>query len=222
MYYLNARYYDPQTGRFLNADALLGVNEGASYNLFSYCGNNPVNRADHSGNAVGLAVAYAFMKAAFISLVVLTVYAVVSQPSVQRSIQNGIEATAKAVKTVVENGKKKLTERNHSVYVMRDKKNKRVEYVGRSVDTVRRQKQHDKDPRKDHLFPLEVKVTDLTLPEARAVEQVLISAYALENLDNARREIAVGNVAGFQENMGRIVQIFQNSTEDELLNLMGR
>ena len=49
------------------------------------------------------------MKAAFISLVVLTVYAVVSQPSVQRSIQNGIEATAKAVKTVVENGKKKLT-----------------------------------------------------------------------------------------------------------------
>ena len=73
---------------------------------------------------------------------------------------------------------------------------------------MRRQTQHDKDPRKDHLFPLEVKVTDLTLPEARAVEQVLISAYALENLDNARREIAVGNVAGFQENMGRIVQIF--------------
>ena len=45
--------------------------------------------------------------------------------------------------------------------------------------------------------PLEVKFTGLTKTEARAMEQILISAYTLDNLLNARREIAVGNVAGF-------------------------
>ncbi|HBL84814.1 MAG: hypothetical protein A2Y17_01510 [Clostridiales bacterium GWF2_38_85] len=42
-YYLNSRYYDPQVGRFINADGLLGANQDlAGYNLFAYCSNNPV------------------------------------------------------------------------------------------------------------------------------------------------------------------------------------
>ena len=45
LYYLNARYYDPETGRFLNADDNL---EGG-LNLFAYCYNNPVNKIDPSG-----------------------------------------------------------------------------------------------------------------------------------------------------------------------------
>ena len=50
LYYLNSRYYDPETGRFVNADAVVGVNgDMATYNLFVYCGNNPVCRADTSG-----------------------------------------------------------------------------------------------------------------------------------------------------------------------------
>jgi hypothetical protein len=52
LYYLQSRYYDPEVGRFLNADdvALLGANgDFASLNLFSYCGNNPVSRADNGG-----------------------------------------------------------------------------------------------------------------------------------------------------------------------------
>lgn len=51
MYYLNSRYYDPQTGRFINADSLLGTDGFASYyNLFTYCGNNPVILIDKDGN----------------------------------------------------------------------------------------------------------------------------------------------------------------------------
>ena len=50
LYYLNSRYYDPQTGRFLNADFQIGANQDlTSYNLFAYCGNSPVNRADLTG-----------------------------------------------------------------------------------------------------------------------------------------------------------------------------
>ena len=50
LYYLNSRYYDPQTGRFLNADFLLNTSSDlTSKNLFSYCGNNPVSRIDPDG-----------------------------------------------------------------------------------------------------------------------------------------------------------------------------
>lgn len=50
LYYLNSRYYDPQTGRFINADSQLNAGSDlTSYNLFTYCGNNPVIYADNSG-----------------------------------------------------------------------------------------------------------------------------------------------------------------------------
>ncbi len=51
-YYLNSRYYLADLGRFVSADSveLLGVNgDLASYNLFAYCGNNPIIREDANG-----------------------------------------------------------------------------------------------------------------------------------------------------------------------------
>ena len=86
----------------------------------------------------------------------------------------------------------------------------------------RRQKEHERDPRKAHLKPLEVKFTGLTKPEARIAEQILISAYGLENLVNARREIALGKVSGAAQYMKNTIKLFNNLAEDELLNLMGR
>ena len=53
LYYLNARYYDSEIGRFVNADETdyLGVDGTLlGYNLFAYCLNNPVNRFDANGN----------------------------------------------------------------------------------------------------------------------------------------------------------------------------
>jgi len=50
LYYLNSRYYDPEVGRFINADGYVATGQGIQgNNMFSYCGNNPVNRADPSG-----------------------------------------------------------------------------------------------------------------------------------------------------------------------------
>lgn len=83
-------------------------------------------------------------------------------------------------------------------------------------------REHAKDPKKANLQPLEVKFSGLTKFEARAMEQALISAYSLENLINARREIATGNVGGFAGKIGNIISIFGGAVEDELLNLMGR
>lgn len=50
-YYLNSRYYNPEVGRFLNADAFASTDISGvlSTNMFAYCENNPVNRADFYG-----------------------------------------------------------------------------------------------------------------------------------------------------------------------------
>ncbi len=53
MYYLQSRYYRPDTFRFLNADLpefAKGLkNEYAGTNLFAYCHNDPVNYTDYEG-----------------------------------------------------------------------------------------------------------------------------------------------------------------------------
>ena len=52
LYYLQSRYYDPTTGRFVNADSFeyLGASDSIkNYNLFSYCDNNPVILFDPDG-----------------------------------------------------------------------------------------------------------------------------------------------------------------------------
>jgi len=53
LYYLQSRYYNPEWGRFINADdvsMLDNSGELLSNNLFAYCGNNPVNNVDPDGH----------------------------------------------------------------------------------------------------------------------------------------------------------------------------
>ena len=51
-YYLNSRYYNPEVGRFINADAFASTDISGvlSTNMFAYCENNPVNNCDSSGS----------------------------------------------------------------------------------------------------------------------------------------------------------------------------
>ena len=53
MYYLQSRYYDPATMRFINADdpnvIQMGTEEKQELNLYAYCVNDPVNSVDPTG-----------------------------------------------------------------------------------------------------------------------------------------------------------------------------
>ena len=50
LYYLQSRYYNPETGRFINGDAFTATGQGLlGNNMFTYCLNNSVNYIDING-----------------------------------------------------------------------------------------------------------------------------------------------------------------------------
>ena len=58
LYYLNARYYNPEDGRFVTEDSYRGeVDDPDTGHLYGYCANNPVNYVDPSGH-FAIAVPY--------------------------------------------------------------------------------------------------------------------------------------------------------------------
>ena len=51
LYYLNARYYNPEDGRFMTEDTYRGdTTKSETGHLYVYCANNPVNYVDPSGH----------------------------------------------------------------------------------------------------------------------------------------------------------------------------
>ena len=58
-YYLQSRYYDPSTCRFINADlpecVKIQLEQKAGINIYIYCCNNPINLEDRTGNLAFLA-----------------------------------------------------------------------------------------------------------------------------------------------------------------------
>ena len=73
LYYLESRYYDPETGRFLSSDTLMSTGQSAlGYNMYAYCLNNPVNMSDYNGMLPSWATKI------LIGVAVITVLAVVT------------------------------------------------------------------------------------------------------------------------------------------------
>ncbi len=217
LYYLQSRYYNPELGRFLNADNYTDMDNVIGGNVFAYCLNNPVNMSDHSGHfALPFIASFGAVLAETVSIIAT---AVVAAAIVTVAIV-AVAAVADVVKTAVENHVENQTERDNSVYVMRSKDNNNVQYVGRTNNIKRRTDEHRRDKSKDHLKDPEIVFTELTKTEARVVEQVVISAYSLSYLDNARREISRGNLNGFTDSAANIGYLFANQIDNEILCLM--
>ncbi|MGY0374237.1 polymorphic toxin-type HINT domain-containing protein [Clostridium sp. JNZ J1-5] len=68
IYYLQSRYYNPEWGRFINADSIIGeTGELLSHNMFTYCNNDQINMEDPDGDIawwVGAAIGGALFDSA--------------------------------------------------------------------------------------------------------------------------------------------------------------
>lgn len=96
LYYLQSRYYNPEWGRFINADSQLATGDFTGLNLFAYCGNNPVNRTDPTGDAWWhWAVAAAVVAAAAVAVVVTAGGAAAAITAVTL-VANGVAASTTA------------------------------------------------------------------------------------------------------------------------------
>lgn len=95
LYYLQNRYYDSQTGRFLNADIQFDHNADTRWaNLFCYVANNPIAFCDPTGTELGIIM--------FTGLVIV-VFTIISYASYRfyiNWIQNSAEITAGFIKAV--------------------------------------------------------------------------------------------------------------------------
>lgn len=67
-YYLQSRYYDPSICRFINSDTYNYVDNTShlGFNLFAYCGNNPINFSDHTGHDFTWQTVFDLFKAIFL------------------------------------------------------------------------------------------------------------------------------------------------------------
>ena len=165
LYYLQSRYYNPEWGRFVNADELIQTGQGLiGSNMYAYCLNNPVNLKDTTGDFAFLALlgigAAVLKTAGIIAATVATCY-------FAHQISNNIKETVKSEVN------KKATNRNNTVYRLYDSQTNETVYVGRTVNSKTREQNHSKDPIKKN-YTFEIIQSNLTLPEARGLEQILI------------------------------------------------
>lgn len=47
--YMQQRYYDPESGRFLSSDPVATTDDGGGFNRYAYVGNDPMDKTDPSG-----------------------------------------------------------------------------------------------------------------------------------------------------------------------------
>ena len=174
LYYLQSRYYNPEWGRFLNADGLVATGqEPLGHNMYSYSYNNPINLTDKNGNSA-------------IAGILISLGSLVLKPAIAVGISillaGGAYVGNKAKETVSEKIEESMNERNTVVYKLVDEQEK-VQYVGRTKNPKTRAENHRKNPARAHLrFE---KVEGMYTPiEARGLEQLLIMHYSTLNRNN--------------------------------------
>ena len=75
LYYLNSRYYDPEIGRFINADKInyLEPSYINGLNLYCYCLNQPLKYTDESGNSILVSILIAIGIGALVGAAAYTI-----------------------------------------------------------------------------------------------------------------------------------------------------
>ena len=242
LYYLQSRYYNPEIGRFLNADGQISNVGGdlRGYNQFAYCFNNPVNLDDNTGNwpklstifktmAVGaLAVAatalvvaaVAVAAPAFVAIggTVLSTATIATAATVvgtQALAVTAVTATASVVSSEIE----KKNKQSYSVYFLEDEEGT-IQYVGRVTDSGYDSRMNYHRVTRD-LTPAH-RISNLSYAEARGLEEIgMIECHTLNASNPINNQIH--GISDRNPNGGRYMDAacnyLLNRAEDWVLNL---
>lgn len=98
-YYLNARYYSPSNRNFLTQDTYRGTKEDAmTWNLYGYCGGNPVGYTDPSGHEAISATLLGMTVAELIGILVKSIMVIATADATANLVQNISESEKVHVK----------------------------------------------------------------------------------------------------------------------------
>ena len=169
LYYLRSRYYYPEWGRFINADALI------KGNLYVYCSDSPIIKVDHLGfhddynriDSLGGGGSY--------SPWLIPLIASILGFNNLKEIKNHVYEQDKSV---LQQQSRKNNGSVYTVYFLEDI-NHTIQYVGRvKTEFFQTRMQHHKSTR--HLTP-KYYVDNLTYEEARGLEEIgMIECHTLK------------------------------------------
>jgi len=225
MYYLNSRYYNPQTGRFINADGMLGqLGDIQSTNMYAYCANNPVMYLDPSGEwaifaafasigPIGWAIIAVVVIAAVVIATNLDILDGIPSPSniqkeVNTKISEGIAYVALATATAFS----EKFQGGYYVYTLSDDNG--VFYVGITRNWDQRMAAHRN---RFGSFEASKICIDCSLAQARVIETAAIAYFKSETYlgRNENRIFSISD-SRFSRN------ILLNKVESDVLLLLGR
>jgi RHS repeat-associated protein len=182
--YLNARYYDPDMGRFLTPDWWDPMQAGVDVNRYAYAGNDPINFSDPNGHATcGRAcrgpvetIGWTLDDTAQLANVVADVAPGIGDVKGFVEAETWGDYTIATVTLIPGTDALKVVKKAQGgTYTLRDADGK-VKYCGQSCDLARREKEHKRDPVKGKLrFNVEERVDDYAV--RRGQEQQLYDQY---------------------------------------------
>jgi RHS repeat-associated protein len=246
LYYLQSRYYDPQVGRFINADEISELDPKTinGLNLYSYCANNAVMAIDPNGNAWSwkkflIAVAIVAVVVAVVAVTVATAggatlafagaggtligvgtgAAAVATSVATAAIVTATVATVAAATLAVIEENKRLSG-DYTVYQLVDKTTNEIVYVGRTKNPIAREAAHRRNYSNTDFVPIK---TGLTKYEARGLEQIAMLHYNTKAYLNKINGISPHNkkLAGFMYLGAQFVYYLGNVVSNEVLNWRG-
>ncbi len=232
LYYLNSRYYNPEWGRFINADGIIKA-EANKYNLYIYCKNNPIKYVDYTGNSAGVLSDF-FRDIANSWNEIQTViagalgYLATASPIVAAAVGIGTitYGLSQVDWTSGASNKNNNEGREHYVYtlinlgVKYDDGSYLVEYVGRTKNLNHTRYRHSHNRAREHLKLVPFTPEPVTYAQARGVEEFLIMKYGTLNSELKGRNIIHGvnpNSAYYE----KYRNIAQDYLKDEDLTYVG-
>jgi len=168
LYYLNSRYYNPNWCRFVNADGIIGANKDIiSYNLYVYVSNNPIIFIDKTGTfalSIPVVIGSILNSSTIISMTKaiasITAFSLIGYGGLITDVSDSEDPPQKK-------------KGEHNVYVLANRSNGDVEYVGRTKNLGSAKSRHKHNTARAHLKFVPVAM-NVDYPTARGLEQLLI------------------------------------------------